>query len=58
VLVASGFPTTFAGAATRAALVFAGGLAQTFLVISLWPLRRFAAERAALGGIYRSLYST
>jgi hypothetical protein len=55
VLVASGFPTSLSGAATRAGLVFAGGVAQTLLVVLLWPLRRFAAERAALADVYRSL---
>jgi len=38
-----------------ALLVFAGGLVQTFLLVSVWPLRRFSAERHALATAARSL---
>jgi uncharacterized membrane protein YccC len=38
-----------------AGLVLAGGLVQTFLLVSVWPLRRFSAERHALAGAARSL---
>ena len=39
----------------RAAIVLAGGLVQTLLVVIIWPLRRFSVERAALAAAYRSL---
>lgn len=55
VLVAGGFPADSATASTRAAIVLAGGVVQTLLVVMVWPLRRFSAERAALAKAYRSL---
>ena len=55
VLIASGFPAGPREAALRGAMVVGGGLAQTFLVALLWPLRRFSAERAAIAEAYRSL---
>lgn len=55
VLIAAGFPTDPRGAAIRAAIVLGGGLVQTLLVVILWPLRRFSAERAAIAAAYRSL---
>ena len=55
VLIAGGFPTGAGGAALRAAIVLAGGLVQTLLVVSIWPLRRFSAERSTIGAAYRSL---
>ncbi len=57
VLIAGGFPTGLADAAGRAALVFAGGLVQTLLVVMIWPLRRFRAERESLAAAFRSLAS-
>ena len=36
-------------------IVFGGGLVQTLLVVLVWPLRRYPAERAAVAAIYRSL---
>jgi uncharacterized membrane protein YccC len=55
VLIAGGFPADLRGAAGRAALVFGGGLVQTLLVVMIWPLRRFSAERRSLAMAYRSL---
>jgi hypothetical protein len=55
VLLAGGFPADLRGAAGRAALVFGGGLVQTLLVVMIWPLRRFSAERRSLAVAYRSL---
>jgi uncharacterized membrane protein YccC len=55
VLIAGGFPADLRGAAGRAALVFGGGLVQTLLVVMIWPLRRFSAERRGLAAAYRSL---
>ncbi len=57
VLVAGGYPSDLEGAAGRAALVFGGGLIQTFLVVVIWPLRRFTVERRSLAAVYRSLAS-
>ena len=42
-------------AAVQAALVFAGGLLQTLLLVSVWPFERFSRERAVLGAAYRTL---
>ncbi len=55
VLIAGGFPTDLTTAAGRLVTVFAGGVIQTILVVVLWPLRRFPAERKALASVYRSL---
>jgi hypothetical protein len=55
VLIAGGFPADAQGAAGRAALVLAGGLVQTLLVVLIWPLRRFSAERQTIATAYRSL---
>ncbi len=57
VLIAGGFPTDAAGAAFRAVLVLGGGLVQTLLVVIIWPLRRFSAERRTIAAVYRSLGS-
>lgn len=57
ILVAGGFPSDVGGAVARAALVLAGGLVQTFLVMTVWPLRRFSVERRNLGAVYRTLAS-
>jgi uncharacterized membrane protein YccC len=42
-------------AATTAGLVFAGGALQTLLLVSIWPLQRFTAERGVLAKAYRTL---
>lgn len=55
VLIAGGFPTDLESAGGRAALVFGGGLIQTLLVVMIWPLRRFRAERESLAAAFRSL---
>jgi uncharacterized membrane protein YccC len=55
VLVASGFPAEPRGAALRAVIVLGGGLVQTLLVVIVWPLQRFSAERTAIAAVYRSL---
>ena len=39
----------------QAALVLAGGLLQTFLLVLVWPLKRYSVERRALAGAYRHL---
>jgi hypothetical protein len=55
VLIAGGFSTDARGAAFRAVLVLGGGLVQTLLVVLIWPLRRFSAERRTIAPVYRSL---
>ncbi len=55
VLIAGGFPTDLESAGGRAALVLGGGLIQTLLVVMIWPLRRFRAERESLAAAFRSL---
>ena len=54
-IVFSHYPAGPEQAVVEAVLVFAGGLVQTFLLVSVWPLRRFSAERHALAGAARSL---
>ena len=54
-LVGSGFPASVPDAAARALIAFAGGLLQTLLVVGVWPLRHFVAERRALADAYRTL---
>ncbi|MCC7326285.1 MAG: FUSC family protein [Burkholderiales bacterium] len=54
-LVGSGFPASVPDAAARALIAFAGGLLQTLLVVGVWPLRHFVAERRALADVYRTL---
>jgi uncharacterized membrane protein YccC len=54
-ILAQGFAATPAEALARGAIVFAGGLVQMLLVVLVWPLRRYTAERQALGALYRSL---
>jgi uncharacterized membrane protein YccC len=55
VLVAIAYPADLAGATGRASLVLAGGAIQTLLVVMLWPLRRFDAERTVVARAYTSL---
>jgi len=55
VLIATGFPADAHGALVRGAIVFGGGLVQTLLVVMIWPLRRFTAERQTIAAVYRSL---
>lgn len=42
-------------AALVAALVFAGGVLQTLLLVLVWPLQGFSAERRVLASAYRAL---
>jgi uncharacterized membrane protein YccC len=44
-----------AQAALAAALVFAGGVVQTLLLVTVWPLARFKRERDVLAAAYRTL---
>ncbi len=44
-----------AQAAVAAALVFAGGVVQTLLLVTVWPLARFKRERDVLAAAYRTL---
>jgi hypothetical protein len=55
VLVATAYPAALSGATGRALLVLGGGAIQTLLVVMLWPLRRFDAERTAVSRAYNSL---
>jgi fusaric acid resistance family protein len=57
VLIAAGFPSDVGGAARAAAIVFAGGVIQTVLVVTIWPLRRFSVERRTIATAYRTLGS-
>ncbi|MGH9116004.1 MAG: FUSC family protein, partial [Acidimicrobiales bacterium] len=54
-VVYSQFHLTAAVAAEEAGWVLAGGVVQTLLVVVVWPLRRFPAERRALSLAYGSL---
>ena len=44
-----------AQAAQQALLVVAGGVLQTILLVLVWPLQRFSAERTVLQRAYRAL---
>ncbi len=48
-------PTGVGPAALNGLLVFAGGVVQTFLLVSVWPLRRFSVERHSLAAAARDL---
>ncbi|MBD5657364.1 MAG: hypothetical protein IAI50_19610, partial [Candidatus Eremiobacteraeota bacterium] len=39
----------------QSAFVFAGGVLQTVLLVLVWPLGRYEAERRSLAGAYRNL---
>ena len=57
-VVFSQFTFTPAVAAQEAGLLLAGGLVQTVLIVVVWPLRRFPAERQALVGQLRAAVRT
>ena len=54
-VVFSQFNFSVAVSARNAGLVLLGGAVQTLLVVVLWPLRRFPAERRALGTAFARL---
>jgi uncharacterized membrane protein YccC len=54
-LVATGVADGIGSPVTHAALVVAGGLLQTVIVVVLWPLRRSPAERHAIARLYWDL---
>lgn len=54
-MIAEGFPSPLPDAALRAAVIVGGGLAQTILVVAVWPMRRFSAERRSTAPVYASL---
>ncbi|HZD65319.1 MAG TPA: hypothetical protein VE152_04400, partial [Acidimicrobiales bacterium] len=54
-VVFSQFALSPTGAARQGALVLAGGLLQAVLIVVVWPLRRFPAERRALAAVYHDL---
>lgn len=54
-VVTAASPTSLAGAAGGAALIFAGGILLTLFSIAAWPLQRYRPERQALAGVYRGL---
>lgn len=54
-IIFSHLPADVPQATLYALLVLAGGLVQTFLLVIVWPLRRFSAERHALAAAARSL---
>ncbi len=54
-IVYSAFPQSPERAAYAGLLALAGGLLQTTLAVALWPLRRYAPERKALGDLFTEL---
>jgi len=48
-------PADVGTAALEGLLVIAGGIVQTFLLVSVWPLRRFSVERHSLAAAARNL---
>jgi uncharacterized membrane protein YccC len=55
--VFSQFRVPLVQGAELAAMVFAGGLLQTLLLVVVWPLSGFTAERKALAAAFRALAS-
>jgi uncharacterized membrane protein YccC len=51
-VIFSNAPYDVANPAFQALMVFAGGVLQMVLLVLVWPLGRFTAERAALGTAY------
>ena len=51
-VVFSQFTFTPSVASKEAGLLLAGGLLQAILIVVVWPLRRFPAERQALSAVY------
>jgi uncharacterized membrane protein YccC len=54
-LVYAAAPESAGHAAVSGAMALVGGLWQTALSLSLWPVRRYAPERRALAGLYLEL---
>jgi len=54
-MIAEGFPSSLRDAALRGGVILGGGLAQTLLVVGVWPLRRFSTERRATSAVFASL---
>jgi uncharacterized membrane protein YccC len=54
-LLAAYYPAGLGEALERAGLTVVGGLVQTALALSLWPLRPFRPERAAVANAYRAV---
>jgi len=54
-VITAASPTSLAGAAGGAALIFAGGILLTLFSVAAWPLQRYRPERYALAGVYRGL---
>ena len=57
-LIAGAIPMTIGQAAVRAGMVMAGGIIQTVLVVSLWPIRTYRLERKAIEAAYSDLAVT
>lgn len=55
VIVAGAYPAPLHDAIGRGLLVLLGGVVQLVLTVSLWPLRRFDAERQAIANLYQNL---
>ncbi len=54
-VVCGHYPYVPSDALPQACFVFLGGALQTVLLVSIWPLQRFTAERRVLAAAYRSL---
>jgi uncharacterized membrane protein YccC len=54
-LICGHYPYVPSDALPQAGFVFLGGALQTVLLVSIWPLQRFTAERRVLAAAYRSL---
>ena len=55
VIIYGHYPESAPQALLQALLVLGGGVVQTFLIVMVWPLRRFSAERHSLAGAARAL---
>lgn len=57
VIIVNAVPMSTGDAFVYGAMVFAGALFQTLLVVAAWPLRMYRPERRALAAAYRELAS-
>jgi uncharacterized membrane protein YccC len=55
VIIVNALPMTTGQALVRGAMILAGALVQTVLVVLAWPMRTYRPERTAVATVYRDL---
>lgn len=56
-IIVNALPMTDSQALVRSGMVLAGACVQTILVVLVWPIRTYAAERKAIAALYQDLAS-